>query len=106
MDCFASLAMTTWHALRQNSMTPEVMDFGSGPRAALALIGLRGGPHRRVPDLLGIFADGAVRGEPRHARHVQDAGAGPGRHHLPARVDAALGFVIGIEIRADHVVVE
>src|SRR5271167_1854698 len=47
--------------------------------------------HGDVPDILGIFADGAVRREPRHPRDVEDAGARPGRGDLPARVDAALG---------------
>src|SRR5260370_10339732 len=62
--------------------------------------------HRHVPDLPGIFADGAVGGEPRHPRDVENAGPRPCRDHLPARVDAALGLEIGGEIRTHHVVVE
>src|SRR3979411_1319054 len=62
--------------------------------------------YRHVPDILGIFADGAVGREPRHPRDVEDAGPRPGRAHLPARVDAVLGLVIGLDNRADHVVVE
>src|ERR1700722_8175194 len=61
---------------------------------------------RHVPDILRIFADGAVGGEPRHPRDIEDAGPRPCRNHLPAGVDAALGLVVGIEIRAHHVMVE
>ena len=45
-----------------------------------------------APDFVGVFADGAVAGEPGHARDIEDAGSGPGRDHLPTRVDAALRF--------------
>src|SRR5690348_17054665 len=90
------------------SMTPEVMAFGLSLRAAnaLSLRRDRRRMHRHVPDLLGIFANGAVGGKPGHARHVEDAGPRPGRDHLPACVDAALRLVIGVEIGADHVMVE
>src|ERR1700741_3608251 len=97
---------------KPSSMTSEVIDFRYSkysPRAALGAAlwhRRRRRAHRHVPDLLGIFANGAVGGEPRHARDVEDAGARPGRDHLPARVDAALGLVIGIEARTEHVVVE
>src|SRR4051794_11903790 len=45
----------------------------------------RRAPHRHVPDILGIFADRAVARKPGHPRDIEDAGAGPGGDHLPAR---------------------
>src|ERR1700757_2082870 len=97
-DAYASPGMTEIDFRGKNS-----------PRAALgAALGQRRRRrmHGHVPDLLGIFADGTVGGEPRHTRDVEDAGTRPGRNYLPARVDAALRLVIGTEIGADHVVVE
>src|SRR5437762_751213 len=95
-------------------MTSEVRDFPgaispAGILAAGAALGAtlrlrrRRWPHRHVPDILGIFSNGAVGGEPRHARDIEDAGAGPSRHHLPARIDVALRLVVGIEVGGDHV---
>src|SRR5258705_10975049 len=60
----ASLAMTPWRsiaAIQPNSMTPEVMDFRSPKLPVGATLGaglllrLRRGPHRHMPDILGIF---------------------------------------------------
>src|ERR1700761_4607830 len=95
-------------AISPISMTPDVMASRLGPRSthALALGRGRRGMYGHGPDLFGVFADGAVGGEPGHPRHVEDAGPRPGRHHLPARVDAALRLVIRIEVGAHHVVVE
>src|ERR1700726_4547029 len=98
-------------AAAANSMTWKLMVLRkSARRSALdarLLQRLRRSPaHRHVPDILGVFADGAVGREPRHPRHVEDAGPRPGRDHLPARVDAALRLVVGVEIRAHHVMVE
>src|SRR5437667_10034467 len=76
-------------------------------RHAWRLLLLRRGPaHRHVPDIFGIFANGSVGGEPWHARDIEDAGARPCRDHLPACVDAALGLIVGVEIRTHHVMVE
>src|SRR3981189_3356242 len=75
-------------------------------RARLLQSARRSPAHRHVPDILGIFADGAVGREPRHPRDVEDAGPGPCRDYLPARVDAALGRKIGVEISTHHVMVE
>src|SRR6266702_2070322 len=87
MDCFASLAMTCLpsHAV-------------SACRFALPQCRWCARMNRHVPYFFGIFANGAVGGKPRHPRHIEDGGARPGRNDLPARVDAALGFVVGIEV--------
>src|SRR2546423_7065447 len=118
LNCFvvSLLAMTLLpssavSSLTTNSMTPEVMDFRA-PKSALAaalrarlLQRLRRRLHRHMPDILRIFADGAIGGKPRHPRDVENGGSGPGWHHLPARVDATLGGVVGIAIGTDHVMV-
>src|ERR1700745_1578544 len=62
--------------------------------------------HRNAPNLIGIFGDGPVGGEPGHPRDIEDGRARPGWSHAPARVDAALRLVVRIEIRAHHVVIE
>src|SRR5579872_6745902 len=62
--------------------------------------------HRNAPNLIGIFGDGSIGGEPGHSRDIEDASPRPGRSHAPARIDAALRLVVGIEIHTHHVVVE
>src|ERR1700752_4382917 len=96
----------TWMPGSSPGMTTTIDSLPRRPTLGAGLRHWRGRAHRYVPDLLGIFANGAVGGEPRHSRDIEDRGASPGRHHLPAGVDAALGGVIGIEIGRDHIVVE
>src|ERR1700684_3720950 len=61
---------------------------------------------RKVPDIVCICGDGAVGREPGHPRDVEDRRPRPCRLRLPTGVDAALRCVIGIEVRAHHVMIE
>ena len=54
-----------------------------------------------VPHLFGIFADGAVRREPAHARRVEDRGPPPARLAVE-RVDRPLRRPVGVEIGRHH----
>src|SRR5262249_10437693 len=60
---------------------------------------------RYFPNVLGILADGAIGGKPRHSCDVEHAHARPIGCRQPQPFDASLRCEIGIEIRCDHVVV-
>src|SRR5215510_9015503 len=66
------------------------------------IIGVNEASHHHVPDLAGVFADGAVGGEPAHARRVENRHAPPVARRAPQRVDLALRFPVGVEIGRDH----
>src|SRR5262249_3340483 len=57
------------------------------------------------PNVVGVLADGPVRGEPRHSCDVKDARARPIGGRKPQPFNASLRCTIGIEIRCHHVVV-
>ena len=55
-----------------------------------------------VPDVIAIFADRPVRGEPADLGRVQHAGAPPRRRVAPPRADLPLGRGVGVEVRGDQ----
>src|SRR6266511_4169277 len=57
------------------------------------------------PNILGVLADGAVGGEPRHSCDVEHARARPIGGRQPQPLDSSLRCAIGIEIHCHHVVV-
>src|SRR5262249_62088943 len=58
--------------------------------------------HRHVPDLARVVSYRAVRGEPAHARRVQNRRAPPAGGRTPQRIDLALGLPVSVKIGGDH----
>jgi hypothetical protein len=54
---------------------------------------------RYLPNVLGVLADGAIGGKPRHSCDVEHARARPIECRQPQPFDASLRCKIGIEIR-------
>ena len=75
------------------------------PLFALSAEKIAGKVERYLPNVLGVLADGAIGGKPRHSCDVEHARARPIECRQPQPFNASLRCKIGIEIRCDHVVV-